>query len=404
MQTNRAERQHRFIEMAAAHAEDFKTRVAQHDRENSFPFENVERMKASGYTAIMVPAELGGGGGDILDLVLAQERLARGDLPTAISINMHHFGVGWLADLWLSNNQKEGRVRSLLESVVNERIIVGGGVSDPKIHSAVGFGGLSDTTRRAEKVDGGYIVNGLGKFSTLCACADFLFETAHYDDSEKGPVILGFYLPKNTPGIKLQNNWDTLSIRASSSHDIIWDNVFVPEESARPRPVRSWDATLKIFSSWVPSMNACYLGLAQAARDWAINWARERTQLPFDRPMSHYPGNQFLAAEMEIALRAARAMLLQTATSLSELGVRTEPPMMDIIACHHFVMETAVSVVDKAMRLVGGAALFRAAPLEQMYRDVRAAIIHQPFAGHDGLGWLGKLAFGIPHDAMPRWV
>jgi alkylation response protein AidB-like acyl-CoA dehydrogenase len=403
METNRAERQHRFIEIAAAHAEDFKTRVAQHDRENSFPLENVERMKASGYTAIMVPAELGGGGGDILDLVLAQERLARGDLPTAISINMHHFGVGWLADLWLSNNQKDGRVRSLLESVVNDRIIVGGGVSDPRIHSAVGFGGLSDTSRRAQKVEGGFIVNGLGKFSTLCACADFLFGTAHYDDSE-GPVILGFYLPKNTPGIKLQNNWDTLSIRASSSHDIIWENVFVPEESARPRAVRSWDTTLKIFSSWVPSLNACYLGLAQAARDWAINWARERTQIPFERPMSHYPGNQFLAAEMEIALRAARAMLLQTATSLSELSVRTEPPMMDIIACHQFVMETAVSVVDKAMRLVGGAALFRAAPLEQMYRDVRAAIIHQPFAGHDGLGWLGKLAFGIPHDAMPRWV
>ena len=404
METNRAERQRRFIEMAAAHAEDFKTRVAQHDRENSFPFENVERMKASGYTAIMVPAELGGSGGDILDLVLAQERLARGDLPTAISINMHQFAVGWLADLWRSSNQKDGRVRSLLESVVADRIILGGGVSDPKMHSAVGFGGLNDTTRRAERVDGGYLVNGLGKFSTLCACADFLFETAHYDDPEKGPVILGFYLPKHTPGIKLQNNWDTLSIRASSSHDIVWENVFVPEESARPRPVKSWDTTLKIFSSWVPSMNACYLGLAQAARDWAINWVRERTQLPFDRPMSHYPGNQLLAAEMEIALRAARAMLLHTATSLSEIAVRAEPPMIDIIACHQFVMETAVSVVDKAMRLVGGAALFRSTPLEQMYRDVRAAIIHQPFAGHDGLGWLGKLVFGIPHDADPRWV
>jgi len=107
---------------------------------------------------------------------------------------------------------------------------------------------------------------------------------------------------------------------------------------------------------------------------------------------------------MEIALRAARAMLLQTATTLSELTVRGEPPMMDIIACHQFVMETAVSVVDKAMRLVGGGALSRSAPLEQMYRDARAAIIHQPFAGYDGLGWLGKLAFGIPHDIMPRWV
>ena len=61
---------------------------------------------------------------------------------------------------------------------------------------------------------------------------------------------------------------------------------------------------------------------------------------------------------------------------------------MDVIACHQFVMETAQSVVDKAMRLVGGAALFRSSPLEQMCRDVRAAILHQPFAGYDSaLAW-----------------
>jgi alkylation response protein AidB-like acyl-CoA dehydrogenase len=78
--------------------------------------------------------------------------------------------------------------------------------------------------------------------------------------------------------------------------------------------------------------------------------------------------------------------------------------MMDIIACHHFVMETAVSVVDRAMRMVGGAGLFKSSPLEQMYRDARAAIIHQPFQGYDGLAWLGKLALGIPHDLVPRWV
>lgn len=67
-------------------------------------------------------------------------------------------------------------------------------------------------------------------------------------------------------------------------------------------------------------------------------------------------------------------------------------------------METAVSVVDKAMRLVGGAALFRSGPLEQMYRGVRAAIIHQPLAGSDGMGMLGKLSFGLPPDMLPRWV
>ncbi len=73
------ERQEHFIALANAHAEDFKKRVAQHDRQNSFPFENVEAMKASGYTNMTVPAELGGGGVSVLDLSLAQERLARGD-------------------------------------------------------------------------------------------------------------------------------------------------------------------------------------------------------------------------------------------------------------------------------------------------------------------------------------
>jgi alkylation response protein AidB-like acyl-CoA dehydrogenase len=76
---------------------------------------------------------------------------------------------------------------------------------------------------------------------------------------------------------------------------------------------------------------------------------------------------------------------------------------MDVLACEHFVTETAVSVVDKAMRIAGGAAISRSNPLEQHYRDVRAGIIH-PLAGWDALGVLGKLAFGIAPDTMPRWV
>ena len=129
MNPDRAERQKKFLAIAAEHAEDFKARVAQHDRENSFPHENVAAMKASGYTNMTAPAELGGGGADILDEVLAQERLARGDLPTAISINMHLFAVGWLSDLWHAGGKREGGIRSFLESIVRDRLILGGGVS-----------------------------------------------------------------------------------------------------------------------------------------------------------------------------------------------------------------------------------------------------------------------------------
>ncbi|MBI3244918.1 MAG: acyl-CoA/acyl-ACP dehydrogenase [Deltaproteobacteria bacterium] len=395
------ERQQHFIDLAIAHAEDFTTRVAQHDRENSFPFENVAAMKASGYTNMTVPAELGGGGANLLDLILAQERLARGDGPTAVAINMHLFNIAVRSDLWRLGDEKQ---LPFLEASARDHLILASGTSDPKMHTVVGFAGLNDTTRRAEKVAGGYLVNGRAGFGTLCACADYLEQTAHYDDPGKGPLCLFFTLPAKTPGITIQNNWDTMSIRSSASHDSVWENVFVPEERVTARPARTWDTSNNVFVSWfMTSVPACYLGIAEAARDYAFNWVRERTQIPFDRSVSHYPGNQFLAAEIEVGLRAARALLVQTASALNEPTIRANPPLMDILACKHFVTETAVSVVDKVMRIVGGAALFRSGPLEQMYRDIRAAIIH-PLAGHDTLGVLGKLAFGLAPDTMPRWV
>jgi alkylation response protein AidB-like acyl-CoA dehydrogenase len=401
MEMTTSERQQHFIKLAAIHADDFKTRVGQHDRENSFPQENIEALKASRYLNMTLPAELGGGGANLMDFVLAQERLAHGDGPTAVAINMHIFNVAVRADLWRLGDEKQ---RPFLEACARDSLILCSGTSDPRMNTVIGFAGLNDTTRRAEKAPGGYRINGRAGFGTLCVCADFFEETAHYDDPAKGPLCLFFTAPAKTPGIKIQNNWDTMSIRASSSHDLVWEDVFIPEETITARPARTWDTYNSVFVSWfMPSVAACYLGIAQAARDHAIAWARERTQVPFDRPVSHYPGNQFLAAEMEIGLRAARAMLLQTAGALSEPALRSNPSLMDVLACQHFVTETAVSVVDKAMRISGGAGIVRSNPLEQMYRDVRAGIIH-PVAGYDSLGLLGKLAFGIAPDTMPRWA
>jgi alkylation response protein AidB-like acyl-CoA dehydrogenase len=401
MEMTATERQQHFLKLAATHAEDFKTRVTKHDRENSFPFENIEALKTSGYLNMTLPAELGGGGANLPDLVMAQERLARGDGPTAVAVNMHIFNVAVRADLWRLGDEKQ---RPFLEASARDSLILCSGTSDPRMNTLIGFGGLNDTTRRAERVDGGYRVNGRAGFGTLCVCADFFEETAHYDDPVEGPQCLFFTVPAKTAGLKVQDNWDTMSIRSSSSHDIVWENVFIPEENVTARPARGWDTYNNVFVSWfMTSVSACYLGIAQAARDHAVNWACGRTQVPFDRPVSHYPGNQFMAAEMEVGLRAARAMLLHTAGALSEPSLRANPPLMDVLACQHFVTETAVGVVDKAMRIAGGAGISRSGPLEQMYRDVRAGIIH-PLAGYDSLGLIGKLAFGIAPDTLPRWV
>jgi len=395
--------------MAAAHADDFKTRVAQHDQENSFPHENVDAMKASGYTALLVPEELGGGGATPLDLAFAQERLAYGDLPMAIAVNMHLIAVALLADLWWLKRKGEGpkldAIEPMLKAVVKDKIIFAGPVSDPKMNSSVGFAGINDTTRQATKVDGGYVIHGRSGFGTMSACADYLLTTARYNDPRKGPQCLLCFLPSKTKGVHIQNNWDTMSIRSSCSSDVVWENVFISEDAAVSRPAQTWDTLANITSSWwVASGPACYLGLAQAARDYAVNWVSERTQEPFDQPMTHYPGNQLLAAEMEIGIRSARALLHQTIAAHDEIAVRSRDDLVNLISCFQFVMESCVQVVDKAMRMVGGAALFKKNPLEQMYRDVRAAIIHQPFAGAEGKALLGRRAFGLPVYVTPRFV
>src|SRR6266496_4125224 len=81
----------------------------------------------------------------------------------------------------------------------------------------------------------------------------------------------------------------SVSLLASASNDTVWENVFVPEQDVMVRPARILDSFLHLLISWfTPSVCACYLGIAQAARDYAVNWARERTQVPFVQPMSHY--------------------------------------------------------------------------------------------------------------------
>jgi alkylation response protein AidB-like acyl-CoA dehydrogenase len=403
------ERQQRFLDIAAAHAEDFTTRVAEHDRDSSFPHENVEAMKASGYTTLIVPEELGGGGASPIDFTLAQERLSQGDLPMAIAVNMHHIVVALLADLWRLNQRGEGphldAIEPLLRATVSDKLIFCGPVSDPRMNSSVGFAGINDTTRRATKVDGGYRLNGRSGFGTMSAGADYVLTTARYDDPDTSPQCLLCFMPASDEGIQVQDNWDTMSIRSSQSNDVVWDNVFVADDAAVLRPAQTWDVLANITASWwVASGPACYLGLAQAARDYAMDWVSGRSQEPFEQPMTHYPGNQLLAAEMEIGLRSARAMLYQAIVPHDDLSVRVEEDLVNLISCYQFVMESCFQVVDKAMRMVGGAALFTKNPLEQMYRDARAAIIHQPFAGMEGKALLGRRTFGLPVYTQPRFV
>ena len=395
------ESQQRWYDIAAIHADDFATRSAQHDEENSFPFENYEAMKASGYTNMPIPVEMGGGGASLLDICIAQERLARGDGASALAANMH-LGIIWImSDRWRTGDES---VRQLLEDVAKDRLIVFGAVTDPAVDSFKGITGLGYTTARAERGNGGFRVNGRKAFGTNSPVGDLLTSTAMYDDPVEGEVGLFFIIPKDTPGLVCQNDWNTMGMRASQSHSWVLDNVFVAEDTVIRHQPWVWDEWARMLWAWHGgTYGSLYLGIARAARDFAVEYTKPKTRLPFKHPESYYPGHQFLAAEMDIGLKAAWAFQMDIATRMSDPQVRDDQTVVDAIAMQYFCTRTAVDVVNKAVEMLGGAALAKRLPLERYYRDVRAGPMH-PISSYDALEVIGKHAFGISRDSDPRWV
>lgn len=393
--------QQRWVELAAMHADDFATRAAEHDREGSFPFENFEAMKTSGYTNMPIPEELGGGGASLLDMCLAQERLARGDGATALAVNMH-LGLPWImADNWRGGDES---ARPLLEQIAEKKLITFGSNTDPNVDSLLGGTGMGYTTVKAQRTDGGFIISGRKAFGTNSPIGDLFGSSAIYEDPTEGEVSLLFMIPKDTPGLICQNDWDTMGMRSSCSHSWVFDHVFVPEDVVIRRKPWEWDHYLRGLFAWHGGTYcAVYLGIARAARDFAVEYAKRTTKVPFQYPESYHPGTQFLVAEMDISLKAAWTFQVQIAERLSDPKARDDETLVDAFSAQYFGMKMAVDVVDKAMEMAGGAALARRLPLERYYRDVRAGPIH-PLAGYHALEVIGKHALGIPRDSSPRWV
>ena len=393
--------QKHWVEMAAQHADDFASRAAQHDRENSFPFENFAAMQASGYTNMAIPEELGGGGASLLDICMAQERLARGDGATALAVNMH-LGLLWvMGDIWRSSGEPG---HPLLEKIAQERLIVFGAVTDPAMDSLKGATGFGYTTVKAERVDGGFCINGRKAFGTNSPVGDLFGSTAIYHDPVEGDVNLLFIIPKDTPGLVCQHDWDTLGMRASASHSWVFQDLFVEDAAITRRKPWEWDEYVRGIWAWHGgTFCSIYLGIARAARDFAVEYTKRRTRLPFQQPESHYPGSQFLAAQMDISLKAAWAFQTEIAARLSDPQTRDEQSYVDAFAMQYFCMHAAVEVVNKAMDMMGGSALAKRLPLERYYRDVRSGPMH-PIGGYDALEVIGKHAFGIARDSEPRWI
>lgn len=359
--------------MADDLADRFAQTAAEYDRTGTFPFAHFEALRERGYLALTVPREYGGLGAGVHALVFAQERLAQGDGSTALAVGWHLYVIGKQA---ASRTWPEDVRRRLFGEVVTEGALLNACASEPETGSP-SRGGLPRTTAR-RLPDGSWVLRGRKNFTTLAPILRYFLVSATLEGTEEAAWFL---VPRESPGLRIAETWDSLGMRATGSHDLWLEEVHVPAgallESAQDRSGARTEG-------WLLHVPAVYLGIAQAARDFAVKYAVERrTVNPPGHPepasrLADRPHVQRLIGEMDLALLPARHLLMGLARQWDEHPEWRAQMVSAVAACKPFVVETALGVVDRAMRIAGGASLSRSLPLERFYRDVRAGLHNPP--------------------------
>jgi alkylation response protein AidB-like acyl-CoA dehydrogenase len=172
--------------------------------------------------------------------------------------------------------------------------------------------------------------------------------------------------------VTLVETWDTLGMRATGSHDVVLDGVFVDKDK------RLSGKGMDDGGGWLLHIPACYMGIALAARDYAIEFARSYRPNHMNEPIAALPSVQQSIGEMEIELRTARS-LLYAAADRWDREKEDRPALKPELGLAKYVAtNNAIKIVDLAMRIVGAASLSRNRPLERYYRDVRAGLHNPP--------------------------
>ncbi|WP_144461244.1 acyl-CoA dehydrogenase family protein [Siminovitchia fortis] len=343
---------------------EFKSRSAETDEQAKFPKENIQELVKMGYTSLTLAKEYGGEGLRVYDMVLFQETIASFDAATGLSIGWH---LGTVGELYEKKLWSDDRLNFFAKEVL-DGALVNRAVSEAQTGSPT-RGGRPGTT--AVKEDGRWVINGRKNFTTMSPALTYFLTSAWIEEKE----AIGFFLlHKDTEGLSIEETWDVISMRGTESHDLILENVKVDDSMLVE--INDGPRGNKI-NGWVMHIPACYLGIAQAARDYAIQFANEHSPNSIKGTISELPNVQRLLGEIELELMRARHFLYHVAEAYDDEKRR---PLIanELGAVKHTVTNSAISIVDKAMRVAGAKSLQRSNPLQRYYRDVRAGLHNPP--------------------------
>jgi alkylation response protein AidB-like acyl-CoA dehydrogenase len=371
-----------FVPLAAEIGAVAAEHAAEHDRDASFVGPAYEAMRAKGYLGLAVPTELGGLGASMRQVCYAQAELARYDGATSLASTMHLYNT--LVQVFRRRNGAPD-AEGVLRRVADENLIIA---------TSGGSDWIWPTTVAVPDGDT-FRVSGRKAFCSQAPEATVISTSAVVGEPGDGAEVLHFSVPLAADGVTLVETWDTMGMRGTASHDLIFEDVVVPAERIVAR--RPWGQLGPALSAaglhFAPLGAATYFGIAAGARDVAVAGATAKARGA--TPLAELARIQRQIGLMDNKLSVAWWGLMGSLDQLGD-GYKADPASLSsvMLAKRHVVNE-AIEVVDLAMAVLGGRAYFRSSPLERAARDVRAGVFH-PVTPEITLAYAGKLALGDP--------
>jgi len=367
----RTPRQERILEMASELAETLSRDAARYDRSNEFPHAHVDALRNAGYHTLTVPEALGGRGATLTETILAQEKLATGDGATALSIGWHLAAIGRQAE---TRTWPPAVFERICREVVRHGALLNNAASERETGSP-SRGGRPFTT--AVREGSGWVITGRKAFLTMAPVLRYAVVSAGIEGEEGGGWFL---VPMNQPGVQILETWDVMGMRATGSHDVLLKDVRLPPDALLERfgPGRTCQVNSGDGAGWGLLIPAVYLGIAQAARDFILDYALTRRVSTLKGPIADVPHIRTLLGEIEVDLLAARSLLYSLAERWDGEPERRHELTPFLGAAKLVVTNNAIRITDRAMRIAGIAGLNRELPLERYFRDVRAGLSNPP--------------------------
>jgi butyryl-CoA dehydrogenase len=343
--------------------EQIEPLAAESDKTGEFPKETIRQMAELGLMGMVVPEKYGGAGFDFVSLAIAIEEVSRACASTGVITAVNNTLVGY--PIYQFGNEEQRT--KFLPGVTSGKTLGAFGLTEPNAGSDPA--GLETTAKREGDY---YILNGAKRFITNAGEAGVFIVFASTNRALGHKGITCFLIEKGTPGFSVGKHEDLMGMRATANTELIMEDCKVPAANVMGKESDGFKIAMHILDCSRIDIGAQAVGIAQAALDKSIVYAKERKQ--FGKPIAEFEMIQDKMAIMATRIQAAR-FLVYYAAQQKDLGV--ERFSMESSMAKYFAADMAVEVTREAIQIHGGYGYSKDYAVERYYRDAKCLEIYE---------------------------